>query len=65
MLLNATDIMKILGISKSSAYRTIDDLNKKLDKLGYCTVRGKISKKFFYENYYLTRKEDNHVSLQR
>lgn len=65
MLLNASDIMNILGVSKSSAYRTIDDLNKKLDKLGYCTVRGKISKKFFYENYYLTRKEDNHVSLQR
>lgn len=65
MLLTASDIMDILGISKSSAYRTIIELNKKLEEQGYRTIRGKISTKFFFENYYITPKEGYHVSLQR
>ena len=65
MLLTVSDIMKILGISKSSAYRIIIELNEMLEVQGYRTIRGKISTKFFYENYYITPKEGYHVSLQR
>ena len=52
-LLNASDVAKILGISKSSAYRIIKKLNGELQKAGKITVAGKISARYFYEKIYL------------
>ncbi len=65
MLITVDEIMKLFGISKSSAYRIIADLNHSLHEKGYRTVHGKTSRKFFYENYYLNTMEvQNSVRLQ-
>ena len=53
MLITVDEIMTLFGISRSSAYRIISDLNQSLKEKGYRTVQGKTSRKFFYENYYI------------
>ena len=52
-MITVYEIMKLLGVSKATAYRIIIILNTKLEKKGYMTVRGKTSRKFFFENYYI------------
>ncbi|MDH8678650.1 transcriptional regulator [Fusibacter bizertensis] len=49
---NANDIATILGISTSSAYRIIKELNHELHLKGFIVIRGKISKKYFEEKFY-------------
>ena len=49
----AIDVATILGISRASAYRTIDRLNRELEKEGYFTFSGKVSKKYFQERMYI------------
>ena len=49
----ANDVSTILGISRASAYRTIDRLNRELEKEGYFTFSGKVSKKYFHERMYI------------
>ena len=52
---NAKEVMKMLNCSQSTAYKTINEINKryckqnKLDEKAL--VRGKISKKLFHEYY--------------
>jgi hypothetical protein len=49
----AIDVATILGISRASAYRTIDRLNRELEKKGFFTFSGKVSKKYFHERMYI------------
>ena len=66
MLIKASEIQELLGVSQAGAYRIIHDLNNDLQLKGYRTVQGKTSRKFFYENYYLIGMEGNqYVSIQR
>ena len=44
---------RLLGVSRSTAYRIIKRLNSELEKAGKLTVAGKVSAKYFYENTYL------------
>lgn len=48
----AEDLMVLLEISKASAYRIIKKLNTELSSMGYITLGGKVSKKYFDEKYY-------------
>ena len=52
---NAKEVMKMLKCSQATAYRTINEINKrycKKNKLDEKTlVSGKISKKLFHEYY--------------
>lgn len=43
------DVAKELGVSKSYAYKVVQKLNTELKEMGYLTVAGRISKKFFFE----------------
>lgn len=52
-LLTAKDIISKLGISRSSAYKVIRNLNKELQEKGYLVVSGKVAKRYFLERYYL------------
>ncbi|ERK50115.1 hypothetical protein HMPREF1552_01511 [Leptotrichia sp. oral taxon 879 str. F0557] len=45
------DICKILGFSKSEAYKIIRELNAELEKKGYRTNRGRIVASYFEERY--------------
>lgn len=58
ILMNAQEVAEALGVSKASAYKMIHVWNEKLQKLGYTTVSGRISRKYFQEQFYgLTEKE--------
>lgn len=46
------EVSEVLGVSRSSAYRIISQLNKELKSQGYLTINGKINKKYFYERIY-------------
>ncbi len=50
--LNVGDVMQILGISKSAAYKIMRQINGELEKKGYITIHGKISRKYFEERFY-------------
>lgn len=49
---DANDIAQMLGTSQGFAYKLIRSLNKDLANMGYITVAGKVSAKYFKEKYY-------------
>ena len=58
ILMNAQEVAEELGVSKASAYKMIQVWNEKLQKMGYTTVSGRVSRKYFLEQFYgLTEKE--------
>ena len=57
--------MEIFGVSQAYAYRTIVELNKNLEKQGYRVLKGKVPRKFLFENYYIAEQEVDNVRLQR
>ena len=46
------DVMEILGISQSLAYRIMRDINKELEAEGYITIAGRVFRQRFYERFY-------------
>ena len=53
------DIQQILRVSESKAYKIIRELNKQLEDMGYITIRGRVSRKFFEEKFYDSRGDCN------
>lgn len=47
--IKADEVANILGVSKSYAYKVIKTLNVELEKQGYLTISGRVSKKYFLE----------------
>lgn len=47
--IKADEVANILGVSKSYAYKVIKTLNAELEKQGYLTISGRVSKKYFLE----------------
>lgn len=45
------DVAKELGVSKSYAYKVVQKLNAELQKMGYLTISGRVSRKFFLEKF--------------
>ena len=50
--LKVEDIMGILGISKSVAYKLMRELNDEMVKKGYIAIRGRVNRKYFEERFY-------------
>ena len=48
---NAKDIMKILEVSLSQAYKVIRELNEELKQKGISVQRGKVAIEYFNERY--------------
>lgn len=46
------DVMEALGVSKSSSYKIIRQLNEELSKANYLTVKGKVSRAYFEKRIY-------------
>ena len=44
--LEVRDVMQILGISRSAAYKLMRQINSELEKKGYIVIRGKVSRKY-------------------
>lgn len=51
--LTAREVANIIGISETTAYRLIKQMNSDLEKKGKIIVPGKISKRYFEEQVYL------------
>lgn len=49
---SAKDILEMLDISLSSAYRIIRGLNGELEKAGYIVLQGKVPRIYFHEKWY-------------
>ncbi len=52
LYLNVSDVMELLGVSKSKAYQIIKDLNKEMMSKGYLTVSGKVNRRYLLERCY-------------
>lgn len=50
--LEVGDVMQILGISRSAAYKLMRQINSELEKKGYIVIRGKVCRKYFEERIY-------------
>lgn len=56
---NAEDVMQMLDIGQTSAYKIINSLRKELVSKGYAEYpAGKIPKKYFHERYYCSAPSD-------
>lgn len=51
-MIRAEDVAERLGISRTSAYSVIKELNRELAEKGYMTVTGKVSKDYFEQRYF-------------
>ncbi len=51
------DVIEILGVSKSKAYKVIREMNDQLAKEGYLTVAGKVPRNYFEKRWYGSREE--------
>lgn len=56
--MDVNDIMEVTKMSEAYAYKLIKTLNEELDKQGFITIRGRVSKKYFEERVYGVRKDD-------
>lgn len=57
MFISAEEMAKELGISKSFAYKLMREMNEELQKKGYLTIAGRVSRKYFEEKIYGMEKE--------
>ena len=55
--MRVNDVAQELGVSKSYAYKIVRKLNTELREMGYLTVAGRISKKYFMEKVCYGEKE--------
>ncbi len=61
--IRAEDVAKELDISKAHAYKIIRLLNEELEKKGFLTIPGRVSREYFFERFYGIRKEAEHASI--
>lgn len=52
------DVAKELGVSKSYAYKIVQRLNSELQKMGYITISGRVSRTYFLKKLCYTKKEE-------
>ena len=45
----AQDVMQMLGVGQTTAYKIIQELNKELKEKGKITISGRVNKKYFDE----------------
>lgn len=51
-LIHASEVAEELGVSVPYAYKIVRQLNEELEKKGFLTVSGKVSRKYFHERFY-------------
>lgn len=52
------EVSKVLDISKSFAYKVMQQLNDELEEKGYITIAGRVSRTYFNEKLYGILKKD-------
>lgn len=54
VIMGVEEVMHALSISRPYAYRIIRMLNSEMEQRGYTTIKGKVSRKYFYERFHCT-----------
>ena len=49
LLYGAEEVTKLLGVSRSRAYRIIREINQEMSSKGYLTINGKVNGKYLVE----------------
>jgi predicted transcriptional regulator len=57
------EVVEILDVSPSYAYKVIRQLNDELKKQGFITIAGRVNRDYFYERLYQARKENKNACL--
>ncbi len=52
LFVSASEMAEYLEISRAQAYKIIRKLNEQLEKEGYMTLTGKVSRRYFEEKFY-------------
>lgn len=52
LFVTAENVAKDLGVSKPFAYKLVRKMNEELNKKGYITVAGRVSRKYYEERFY-------------
>ncbi len=55
LFMRVDEVAEVMGVSNSYAYKIIRRFNKELKKTGCVTMKGRIDRKYFYDNFYSTR----------
>ena len=58
MFMNVKEVMEVLEVSESYAYKLMKRLNRELQAMGSQTIAGKVDSKYIYEQIYATRSKD-------
>lgn len=61
MFMNVKEVMEVLEVSESYAYKLMKRLNRELQAMGCQTIAGKVDRKYFYEQFYGTRSNDGGI----
>ena len=64
MFMNVKEVMEVLEVSESYAYKLMKRLNRELQAMGCQTIAGKVDRKYFYEQFYGTRSNDGRLELR-
>ncbi len=57
--MNVEEVASELGVSKSFAYKVINQLNKELKNKGYLVVAGRINRAYFNEKLCYSKERDD------
>ena len=52
LFVRAEEVARELGISKPYAYKLLGDRNDELNKKGFLTLPGRVSRRYFEEKFY-------------
>ena len=52
VIMGVEGVMRALSISRPYAYRIIRMLNSEMEQRGYTTIKGKVSRRYFYERFH-------------
>jgi Mn-dependent DtxR family transcriptional regulator len=58
MFIRVGEVAETLEVSKPYAYKLIRELNEELKRKGCITIAGRIDRKFFFEKFYGTHKNN-------
>ena len=58
MFIRVSEVAEALDVSKPYAYKLIRELNEELKRKGCITIAGRIDRRFFFEKFYGTHKNN-------
>ena len=58
LFIKVDEMVKELQISRPYAYKLMREMNEELEKKGYMTISGRVSRQYFEEKFYGMKREE-------